>query len=168
MTGVVLTTARLRLRPFTPDDVDALHRQWVDPDVRRWLWDGRIVSRDEVVAVVEESRVAFASGAAGLWVIEHADAMVGFAGLRPMPEAGERELYYGLARASWGRGFASEASRAVLRHAFERVGLERVWIRTDGPNLASVAVMERLGARRVRTDPTGEFGTTIVYVVERE
>ncbi len=85
-----------------------------------------------------------------------------------MPDAPDVELYYGLERAAWGGGLATEASRAVLRYAFDVLALERVWIRTDGPNAASVAVMERLGATYVRTDPTGEFGTTIVYVMRRE
>jgi len=140
MSEVVLETARLRLRPFTADDVGRLHRHWIAPDVRRWLWDGREVARDEVVAIVDESRAAFAAGGAGFWVIEHDGAFVGFVGFRAMPDSDDLELYYGLEPASWGQGVATEASRAV---------------------------MERLGARYVRTDPTGAFGTTIVYVARR-
>jgi len=165
MSEAPLETARLRLRPFAPDHVDRLHRHWTDPDVRRWLWDGREPSRDEVVAIVDESRAAFAAGGVGFWVIEGAGAFVGFVGFRAMPDSDDLELYYGLEPASWGQGFATEASRAVLRHAFDALGVDNVWIRTDGPNAGSVAVMRRLGARYVRTDPTGAFGTTIVYVV---
>jgi ribosomal-protein-alanine N-acetyltransferase len=167
MSDVVLATERLRLRPFSSDDVDRLHRHWTDPEVRRWLWDGREVSRDEVVAIVDESRAAFAAGGVGFWVIEREGALVGFVGFRAMPASDDLELYYGLEPTSWGQGVATEASRAVLRHAFDALGLDHVWIRTDGPNTASVAVMKRLGARYVRTDPTGAFGTTIVYVVRR-
>jgi RimJ/RimL family protein N-acetyltransferase len=167
MSEVVLETARLRLRPFTADDVGRLHRHWIAPDVRRWLWDGREVARDEVVAFVDESRAAFAAGGVGFWVIDRDGAFVGFVGFRAMPDSDDLELYYGLEPTSWGQGIATEASRAVLRHAFDVLGLDHVWIRTDGPNAASVAVMERLGARYVRTDPTGAFGTTIVYVARR-
>jgi len=76
MSEVVLETARLRLRPFTADDVGRLHRHWIAPDVRRWLWDGREVSRDEVVAIVDESRAAFAAGGVGL-VLCHIGKMRG-------------------------------------------------------------------------------------------
>jgi ribosomal-protein-alanine N-acetyltransferase len=93
--------------------------------------------------------------------------VIGFAGLRPLPDAPDLELYYGLDPAHWGRGYATEASRAVLRYGFDVLGLDAIPIRTDGPNAASVAVMERLGARYVRTDPGGAFGTTIVYVARR-
>jgi RimJ/RimL family protein N-acetyltransferase len=170
MSAPILETARLRLRPFAPADVDALHAQWTDPDVRRYLWDGRVIARDEVVAVVDESIAAFESRGSGFWVLELGDPprVIGFAGLRPLPDAPELELYYGLDRPHWGKGYATEASRAVLRYAYDVLGLAEVPIRTDGPNTASVAVMERLGARYVRTDPVGAFGTTVVYVARRD
>jgi [ribosomal protein S5]-alanine N-acetyltransferase len=169
MSAPVLRTERLRLRPFAPGDVDVLHAQWTDPDVRRYLWDGRVIARDEVVAVVDESIASFAGRGNGFWVIELGPppAVIGFAGLRPLPEAPDLELYYGLEPAHWCRGYATEASRAVLRYGFDVLGLDAIPIRTDGPNAASVAVMERLGARYVRTDPVGAFGTTIVYVAHR-
>lgn len=47
--------------------------------------------------------------------------------------------------AHWGRGYATEASRAILRHAFETLGLARVPGRTDAPNRGSARVLERLG-----------------------
>jgi RimJ/RimL family protein N-acetyltransferase len=50
MPAPILETARLRLRPFTYADVDVLHAQWTDPDVRRYLWDGRVVAEPEGVA----------------------------------------------------------------------------------------------------------------------
>ena len=168
MTGPVLSTERLRLRPFAREDIDALHAHWTQPDVRRYLWDGRVISREEAADVVEESVTGFAERRYGFWVIERAgiESLVGFAGLRPLPDdANELELYYGLERVHWGSGFATEASRAVLRYGFDVLGLGRIYIRTDGPNAASVAVMERLGASYVRTDPTGAFGSTIVYVM---
>ncbi len=167
MSDARLETPRLRLRPFAPRDVDTLHAQWLDPDVRRYLWDGRTIARDEVVGVVEESIASFAARRFGLWTIEAGSTPIGFAGLRRIPDSDDVELYYGLAPSSWRSGFATEAARAVLRYAFDVVGLARVWLRTDGPNVASVAVMERLGARYVRTERTGAFGETIVYVAER-
>jgi ribosomal-protein-alanine N-acetyltransferase len=57
-------------------------------------------------------------------------------------------LGYGIARECWGRGFASEAARAVVDYAFEGLALERVWARADPLNLASVRVLEKLGMQR--------------------
>lgn len=167
MTARLLHTQRLRLRPFAAGDVDVLHAHWTDPDVRRWLWDGTVIERDVVVGLVDESIASFASRNFGLWVIERDETFAGFTGLRPMPDSAEVELYYALEPSHWGHGYATEASRAVLRHGFDVVGLDPIWIRTDGPNQASVEVMKRLGAEYVRTDPVGAFGTTVVYVVRR-
>lgn len=163
---VVLETERLRLRPFARDDVDALHVQWTEPAVLRYLWDGRVMERDDVAAIVEESIASFAARKIGFWTIEEraAASLVGFAGLRAMAGTTDVELYYGLASTWWHRGLATEASHAVLRYGFS-TGFERIYIRTDGPNSRSVEVMKRLGAEYVRTDATGEFGSTIVYVV---
>jgi len=169
MSDDVLTTRRLRLRPFAREDVDALHAHWTHPEVRRYLWDGLVISREQAAEVVTASLASFALRGFGFWMIEPAGAttLVGFAGLRPIEQTPDDiELFYGLEPECWGRGFAVEASRAVLARGFAR-GLDRIWVRTDGPNAASVRVMERLGLRYVRTDPTGAFGTTIVYVADR-
>src|SRR5262249_2080672 len=100
MSDACLETPRLRLHPFARRDVDALHAQWLDPDVRRHLWDGRVIARDEVVAVVNESIASFATRRFGLWTIEAGSTPIGFAGLRRIPESDDVELYYGLARSS--------------------------------------------------------------------
>ena len=167
MTAPILETPRLRLHPFAHGDVDVLHAQWTDPDVRRYLWDGRVIGRDEVAAVVDESIATFESQGIGFWTVavRTAPDVVGFAGLRTMPDSSDVELYYGLLPGSWGRGFATEASIVVVRHGFDVAGLPAIWVRTDGPNLASVAVMKRLGARYARTDPIGAFGSTVVYLL---
>jgi RimJ/RimL family protein N-acetyltransferase len=167
-TGPTLETARLRLRPFVPDDVDTLVAHWRNEEVLRWLWDGRQVERDEVVAMVEESIDAFANGRAGFWMIHRLGrGFAGFTGFRAMPNSTDLELYYGLDPAHWGAGLATEAAHAVSRWGFDTLGLVTIPIRTDGPNEASVAVMKRLGATYARTDPEGAFGTTIAYVLRR-
>jgi len=50
-----LATRRLLLEPFRPEHVDFLHDLWTEPDVRRYLWDDRVIARDEVVEIVAAS-----------------------------------------------------------------------------------------------------------------
>ena len=52
-----------------------------------------------------------------------------------------------------GRGYAIEAARALLRHAFEDLGLEQVWAFVDEDNAASQRIAERLGMEHVRSEP---------------
>lgn len=145
--GAVLETPRLVLRPFVSQDLEALHAFFIQPDVRRFLWDDRVVSRDTVQALIAASLASFSAHGFGQWLAEDRTSctLVGFCGLRPIDETPEIELLYGLVRERWGEGLATEAGNEVLAYAFVRVGLPRVVGRTDSPNLASVRVLERLG-----------------------
>ena len=76
-------TARLTLVPFSLDDVDALHRLWTDPDVRRYLWDDVVISRDRAEETVLNSIESAGRSGAGLWVARSRPGaeLVGFCGL---------------------------------------------------------------------------------------
>ena len=142
----VLTTERLVLRPVSARDHAALLAHWTTPDVRRFLFDGGIISADEVTEAIRDSAGDFAAAGYGMWLVnekDHTD-LVGTAGLRTLEDLG-LEIFYSLAPGSWGKGYATEAARAVLEHALGPLGLPEVLAEVDGGNTASVAVVERLG-----------------------
>ena len=64
--------------------------------------------------------------------------------MRPLENLG-LEIFYSLAPGSWGKGYATEAARAVVEHALGPLGLPEVLAEVDEGNTASVAVVERLG-----------------------
>jgi [ribosomal protein S5]-alanine N-acetyltransferase len=142
----LLTTERLVLRPVTLRDHAALLAHWTTPDVRRFLFDGGVMSAGEVTEAIEDSARDFAAAGYGLWLVQekdHAD-LVGTAGLRPLEHLG-LEIFYSLAPGWWGKGYATEAARAVVEHALGPLGLPEVLAEVDEGNTASVAVIERLG-----------------------
>ena len=151
-----LATARCRLRPVTDEDADALHRHWNDVEVGRYLWDGRPVSRERVREALGESHASFAAAGYGLWVVTVDDAVVGCCGLRVSRQGDGIELLYALDRPAWGRGYATEAARAVLDYARATLALPRVVAAVNPANAASWRVLARLGMRR-----TGEMRTEI-------
>jgi RimJ/RimL family protein N-acetyltransferase len=164
-----LRTQRLRLRPIEPSDRIALHGLWTHPDVRRFLWDDRTIDLATVDGVTERSAASFAADGFGLFAVREAGrgALAGAVGIHRMAPGAEAELLYSLARSCWGRGFASEASRAVIADAFERLGFARILARTDLPNRASVEVMKRLGM--TYAGESGEAGQRLVsYTLARE
>ena len=142
----VLATERLVLRPVTADDHAVLLAHWAAPDVRRFLFDGAILSNAEITEAIEDSTRGFAAAGYGLWLIHETDRedLVGTAGLRPLEDLG-LEIFYSLAPASWGKGYATEAAGAVLDHALGPLGLPEVLAEVDEGNTASIAVIERLG-----------------------
>jgi ribosomal-protein-alanine N-acetyltransferase len=165
----MLATPRLVLHPCARDHRAPLLAIFRDPYVRRYLWDSRIVAEHEVDGVLAESDASFASHGVGLWCASerepHAAAPCGFAGARP-GASGDLELIYGFLPAVWGRGYALEATRAVLARAFA-AGQARVWASTDLENRASEKVMRRLGMRFHRRERVGGL-PQVFYVIARE
>lgn len=143
-----LRTERLKLRPIGSSDIPALHEFWNDPEVRRYLWDDKHVSRKTVAEIVAASEQCFADFGSGFYIIEMANkpgVLVGFCGHRRFEDGEQIELLYGILPDFWGEGIVTEAATEVLRHGFEQCGLGRVVAATDTPNQRSVRVLQRLG-----------------------
>ena len=108
----------------------------------------RLVHLAEVSAELAERK-------AGEFGFEKATGdFLGWFHLRPSPDhpvADEPELGYRLRRASWGQGYATEGSRALIDRAFAELGASRVFAETMAVNTASRRVMEKTGLRLVRT-----------------
>ena len=140
-----IETPRLRMRPVSEHDVDLLHRIWTDPDVRRYLWDDRVIEREVAAEVVHASLADWRERGYGLWVVEEANTPIGFTGFRSSSEDARPELLFGFLPTHWHRGLATEAAQAALDYAFHVVRCDAIWGATDPPNSASVRVMERIG-----------------------
>jgi RimJ/RimL family protein N-acetyltransferase len=159
----VLTTDRLVLRPVTPADHVVLLAHWRVPEVRRFLFDGTIVSAADVIRVIEASAASFAAAGYGLWLIRETGGrdLVGTAGLRPLEDLG-LEVIYSLAADAQGSGYATEAARAVVQYALGPLGLPAVLAEIDEGNVASAAVAERLGMTAFEVVP-GVLGPMTRY-----
>src|SRR5215510_753773 len=165
-TGVELETARLRLRPCTVNDLDALLQVWTDLDVRRYLFDDRIISREQAETMIQNSLASFSTQGVGLWVVICKGFMIGFCGLSCSGTSAEIEILYGIAPSHWGQGLATEAARAVLHYGFEELRLSRIVGGADIPNVASLRILAKLGmtfAYRERT----EYGEVLYFALTR-
>jgi NAD-dependent deacetylase len=147
---LALATPRLRMEPLLPKDVEAAHALWTDPEVRRYLWDDRMIPRETAEEVTRASAHDFAARRFGLWLLFARDvpgSPAGFCGLRSAGVGNEPELLFGLHPDYWRRGLAQEASRAVLDYAFTTLRLPRVIAATDAPNERSARTLAALGMR---------------------
>ena len=151
-----LETARLLLRPVVADDLESLVALDNDPEVMFFINAGAPTPRAEVEEDLQwwpgypDRYPAYGFYAA----IEKATGdFLGWFHLRPGEGAGpdEPELSYRLVRRAWGRGYASEGSRALVDAAFAELGATRVYAQTMAVNIASRRVMEKAGLRFVRT-----------------
>lgn len=164
-----LETPRLRLAPFHEDEAGLLHQLWMDPLVRRYLWDDQVIPPEQTAEIVAKSEELFREHGYGLWSVRlrEADDLAGFAGYWHFRDPPELELLFGLAPTVWGQGLAAEASRALLRYAFENLGFAEVRASTDTANQASLRVLEKLGMRLERT-ATVQGLETVFFSLRRE
>jgi RimJ/RimL family protein N-acetyltransferase len=151
-----LETARLRLRPFTPRDREAIHAVYADPAVMRFVGNGAHRSLEETDSALRiYGDVLARRGYSFLAVCERdGGALIGDGGLFPLGGQGpDVELGYTLARAAWGKGYATELGRALVDHAFGVLGVPRVVAQVEPENAASRHVLEKLGMteRELRT-----------------
>jgi [ribosomal protein S5]-alanine N-acetyltransferase len=145
---VEIETARLRLRPFTRADRDAIHAIYADPEVMRHVGHGAHRTPADTDAALQAFRRMLQSrGMSFLAVIERASGrLIGDAGLYPVEGAeGDVELGYTLARDAWGRGYATEAALALVDYARTALGATRVVATVDPANTGSRRVLEKVG-----------------------
>jgi RimJ/RimL family protein N-acetyltransferase len=144
----MLETTRLTLRPFTLDDVGAMHGVYGDPEVMRHVGDGPVADVAQTEAMLREYIAHQRAHGFSFWaVIERAsDTVIGDAGLYLLEGRGpDIELGYTLRRSWWGRGYATEAAQALVRHAFVGLGVDQLVAVADPANPASIRVLEKLG-----------------------
>jgi RimJ/RimL family protein N-acetyltransferase len=154
---IFLETGRLVLRQFTEADVDNLVDLDSDPDVMRFINGGRPTPREEIqndflprFLDYYERFVGY-----GFWaaIEKSTGEFLGWFHFRPPEGASldDVELGYRLRKSAWGKGYATEGSRALIRKGFTELGVQRVFAETMAVNVASRRVMEKAGLRLVRT-----------------
>lgn len=171
MSAPVLLTERLSLRPWRLSDVEAVFAYASDPEFFRYLAllpvrtleeEGRWI--DEQMSRDPETHPA--------WAITIGEVPIG--GIHAPIDAarGVAEMGYGVGRAHWGKGYATEAAAAVANWLFANTGIERLAATADTRNAGSWRVMEKLGMTRegvLRGDRVirGERADTVVYAILR-
>jgi ribosomal-protein-alanine N-acetyltransferase len=164
----MLETARMRLLPWQPDDRLLLRSIATDPQVMRYISDGKPWPDERVREFVGRQVAHFDRLGYCLWKLLHKETpeMIGFCGLQPLDGTPETEIGWWLARACWGQGLATEAARAALQHGFERAGLARIVAVALAANRASIHVMEKLGMKYEREMIHRGF-QVVLYAVNR-
>ncbi|MFY4722483.1 GNAT family N-acetyltransferase [Streptomyces sp. LaBMicrA B280] len=158
---IYLETDRLTLRRFTADDADLLIELDSDPAVMRYLSGGEATAPE----IVRERHLPFIiagyekwDGRLGLFAAHEkgGGAFIGWFCLRPERDGprDEAELGYRLRQAAWGKGYATEGSRALLHKGFTELGVRTIWAETMTVNRGSRKVMEKLGMTLKGNIPT--------------
>jgi RimJ/RimL family protein N-acetyltransferase len=172
-----ILTERLVLRPFAAGDLDDLHALTGDPDVVRYLY-WAVHTPEDTRAALEKRLTQDALTEEGQWLvlaIELEGRVIGQVVLKWSSVLSRQgELGFVLHPAYQGKGYAREASQAMLRLGFEGLGLHRIIGACDTRNVPSWQLLSRLGMRReahfVEDELfKGEFGDQYIYaMLDRE
>ena len=164
-----LRTERLVLRMLREGDFEQYAAMMADPEVTRYLGDGRPLARPDAWRQMAMLLGHWRLRGYGHWAVEEAATgrlagRVGFFNPEGWPGF---ELGWTLAREFWGRGYATEGARRALEYGFKELGRDRVISLIRPENVASIRVAERLGER-----PDGSVellgSPALVYAIRRE
>lgn len=151
--GFRIETQSLILRDLQLSDADDLFEMDADPEVQRYLEKQDLRSAEDLKPIMAMIQKQYRDNGIGRWAIEHKESgeCLGWAGLKLHPELnGLKQVYelgYRLKRKHWGKGYATEASEAALRYGFSVLNQNVLYALTHPENLASKAVLFKLGFR---------------------
>jgi RimJ/RimL family protein N-acetyltransferase len=163
-----LETARLRLRPWRDADIEVYAAMCGDVETMRHMGSGATLSRGDAWRQMAMLVGHWQLRGFGMWAVEERDTgrFVGRVGLHQPEGWPGLEVGWMLDRSTWGRGYATEAGRASLDHAWTVLGAEHVISLIAPENAASIRVAERLGETIEGTFALDEL-EVLVYGVDR-
>ncbi|HEX9985868.1 MAG TPA: GNAT family N-acetyltransferase [Thermoanaerobaculia bacterium] len=169
-----LRTTRLTLRPFEQDDAPAVTRLAGDREIA--LNTATIphpYPEGEAERWISRHQEGFDAGSEVTFAVFYGDELVGAVGLAINRDDDNAEIGYWIGVPYWGRGYASEASEAVLHYGFEELALNKIYARFFTRNPASGRVMQKLGMElegrfRRHHKKWGEYLDTEQYGLLRE
>jgi RimJ/RimL family protein N-acetyltransferase len=163
-----LETPRLLLRRWKGRDLKAHAQMSADPEVMRYIGDGRVLDQGQSWREIAMHIGHWALRGYGQWALERKEdgASIGRAGLWNPPGWPGLEVGWKLARDAWGQGYATEAGRAAIEWAWRTLDAEELISIIQPGNTASVHVAERLGMRPLR-ESTFKGQAVVIFGVDR-
>jgi len=145
-----LETTRLRLRQFTHDDLQVMWVLGTDPDVIRYA-DSPARNMQEVRQRLEQGPLAdYKKYGYGRFAVELKETgkVIGFCGIKYLPEIDLPEVGYRYLKEYWGRGIGTEAAEVCVGFARDDLKIKKLIALIIAENIASIRVAEKLGMSR--------------------
>ncbi|QRG67649.1 GNAT family N-acetyltransferase [Brevibacillus choshinensis] len=179
LSAMSLTTERLIIRPYVESDLMESFELMQDPELFTYLHFGvmPLESYQRLFKwLIDSYQTPFDQPFKYSFAIfsKETGAFIGWCGVGVLDfMAPEKELYYLIGRKDWGKGYASEAAKALTAYTFEVIGLDRLYAKADPRNKASLKIFEKLGFafERELQGLTGEdedCNGELLYVLTKE
>ena len=162
----MIGTGRLILRPFTLKDTGKVFIMSIEDDMKKWIPDQVYADENEAREILgflincyteaDPTNKPFVLGIE----LKSTGELIGHAGLSPLNH-GEVEIGYAVEEKYQGKGYATEAVRALSEYGLKHFGFKSVTGVVDSMNTASLKVLEKTGYRFVREEVRNAFGRTV-------
>ncbi|MFS0870587.1 GNAT family N-acetyltransferase [Paenibacillus xylanilyticus] len=158
-----LETERLEFSIWTEEDLPLASALWGDPEVTKWISSKGFLSEDEIEARLAQEMKRQQEMKLQYWPLfeKETEVFVGCCGLKPYaPEDKIYELGFHLTRDYWGKGYGTEAAKAVIRYAFEDLDAEALFAEHHPENDVSRHMLLKLGFTYQKDEfyePTGKM-----------
>ena len=144
---------RIRLRPATVADAEAIFEYGSDPIVARYAdWPCR-TSIEPLIASLQAREAAWGTNGESSWIMATLTEDRAIGGVRCQITGNAAEIGFLLHRRFWGQGYAGEAAGAVIAWLFSVPEIEKLWATCDTENAASIRALEKLGFEREQVRP---------------
>lgn len=152
--GLILETERLILTPIQLEDMPLLVELDSNPEVMRFITNGKPQTEEhyrkripELIAYMDKNP------GLGLWIarLKSTNEFIGWYILKHLPNNGEVEVGFRIKEQFWNKGYSTEAGKALLKHGFETLGLEKIAAIVRPDNFASQAVIKKIGLKEKGT-----------------
>ncbi|WP_046757880.1 GNAT family N-acetyltransferase [Kordia jejudonensis] len=148
-----IETERLRIRALSENDLDGMFALDSDPRVHTYLGNTPITHKEEALYYIKDVNTQYAERGIGRWAVELKETgdFIGWCGLRLYTDyafnnhTNFHDIGYRLRPEFWGKGYATEASKACLQYAWNGLKLDTVYGITEKGNEASHNVLLKIG-----------------------
>lgn len=144
--GRIIETERLYLRKFMRKDASALFKLNNNPNVLQYTGDVPFKNIQEAESFIK-SYTHYESYNMGRWAVceKRQGELIGWCGLKYHPEEDFTDVGYRFFEKHWNKGYATEATKAVLSYAFNKLRIQDIYAYADLRNKASIAVAKKSG-----------------------
>lgn len=164
----ILETSRFYLREIKPDDAENAYLLNLDPEVIQYTGDEPFDSVQEAKNFLEKYD-HYKKYGYGRWavILKEDESFLGWCGLKYDLELNEHDIGYRFFKKYWGRGYATESAKACIRLGFEHFDMPFIVGRAMKANIASIAVLKKIGLEYWKEEGCGGQAG-VIYKIEKE
>jgi RimJ/RimL family protein N-acetyltransferase len=146
--NTIIETERIIIREFILEDFEAVFEYGSNAAVNKYTGDISLKTKDEAKGIIKNINLKeYKKYGYGRWatIYKPTNKIIGFAGLKFLPEFNETDIGFRFLPEYWNKGIATEVAKPILNYGFKNFDLKRIIGIADPKNIGSCKVLEKIG-----------------------